>query len=293
MRASRFNHLFTFLMLLSFLGAFVIPPAYSQRFKPNVQSLFVPVSWPAGGLGRWISGRFGDDGAPVDRRAIADVRAENAALRTELSNLTARLKTELDRTASRGAFPIALVERGVFVSVAGGDAGTRQTLQLRGPIPSAVADGMYATYPSGVVGVVRHPSLSGAHVRLVTDIGFRVRCGFARLRKRPDGTPEMIRIATSPVVVEGAGDNTLAVVKTGMTVEDAAKAGLTDQAGEAVEGLWAFVDDPDWPEVLKGQLVGEVDRIAPRKDMPLFAEVTLCPATNLTRLREVLVVTKE
>jgi hypothetical protein len=288
----RFPQVFAVLMLLSLLSAFVIPPARTQRFKPNVQVLFLPVSWPATGVGRWIAGRMGDQ-TWNDRRNVETIKAENAELRSSLFNLTERFNRELVKSAQREAISAKLRDRGVFVRTAGGDAGTRQTLQLPGPLPSEVSDGMYATYSGGVVGMVQNVGLAGAHVRLVTDVGFRLKCRFARLRKTDIGRQEMVPIPGVAVVVEGAGNNTLKIVKTGMTMEDARTLGLLDGAGKLAEGTWAYVDDPDWPQVFGGVPVGQIERIAPREDAPLFADVTLRPATNLARLREVLVVTKE
>lgn len=294
MPRARFGRIFALLMLLSIVSAFLIPPARSQRLKPNVQAIFLPVSWPATGVGRWLSGRMGDQ-TWNDRRSVDAIKAENAELRTNVFNLTERLNRESVKSAQREAISAKLRDRGVWVTAVGGDAGTRQTLQLRGPIPAGVADGMYATYSGGVVGVVQNVGLAGAHVRLVTDVGFRVKCRFAQLRKNDAGRAEMAPIPGVAVVVEGAGNNTLKVVKTGLTMDDVMKLGLVDKFGKPAEGVWAYVDgsDPDWPPVFAGTPVGQIERIAPREDSPLFADVTLRPATNLARLREVLVVTKE
>src|SRR3954447_20595422 len=94
----RFRHVFFFLMLLSVLGAFAIPPARTQRVKPNVQALLLPVSWPARGVGQWLAGRRGDE-AWNDRRDADVVKAENAELRATVFNLTERLKRELVKSA--------------------------------------------------------------------------------------------------------------------------------------------------------------------------------------------------
>jgi hypothetical protein len=289
----KFPQIFFALMLLGFLGAFVVPPASTQQFKPNVQLLFLPVSWPASGVGRWLGGRMGDQ-TWDDRRNADAIKAENAELRATVLNLGERLSRELAKTAQRDALLPKLRDRGVWVSTAGADAGTRQTLLLRPPIPSGVGEGMYAIIPAGAVGVVQNSGPGGAHVRLVTDVGFRVKCKFARFVKNAQGAKEWARIAGTPVLVEGVGNNTLRVVKTGMSVDDARTAGLVDRAtGKMVDDLWAYIEDGDWPEVLQGQLVGQVEQIVPRPELPLFAEITLKPATNLSKLREVMVVTKE
>jgi hypothetical protein len=292
MPRSRSTHIFWLFMLLSLLSAFVIPPARTQGLKPNIQVLFLPVSWPARGIGHWLAGRRGDD-VWNDRRNLDEIKAQNAELRTTVFNLTERLNREMVKSAQREAISAKLRDRGVFVRTAGGDAGTRQTLQLPGPLPSGVADGMYATYSGGVVGIVQNAGLVGAHVRLVTDVGFRVKCRFARLRKTDIGRQEMVPIPGVAVVVEGAGNNTLKVFKTGMTMDDVRTLGLVDGAGKLAEGVWAYVDDPDWPQVFAGVPVGQIERIAARDEAPLFADITLRPATNLSRLREVLVVPKE
>jgi cell shape-determining protein MreC len=230
-----------------------------------------------------------------DRRGADDLRAENVELKAMVMNLTVRLRAEEERSAQRASLPPGIRDRGVWVSVAGGDAGTRQTLQLRAPIPDGVGDGMYAVYRGCVVGVVQNTGVAGAHVRLVTDVGFKVKCDFTRLGKNERGVLQMIPIASSTVVVEGAGDNTLRVSKTGMSRKDAEDAGLVDKNGKLAEGLWVCISkqDTEVPPVLHGYPVAQVEKIVPRADMPLFADVTLQPATNLMRLREVMVVTKE
>jgi cell shape-determining protein MreC len=291
MRTSRFNSIFTISMLLSFLGAFVISPARTERFKPHVQVLFLPVSWPASGIGRWLAGRMGDQ-TWTDRRNTDALKEENAELRTAVFSLTDRLSRELVKSAQREAISPKLRENGVFVKTAGGDAGTRQTLLLSVPLSSGIATGMHVTYSGGVVGTVQNIGPAGANVKLVTDVGFRVKCRFARLRKNEAGRMAMVPIPGGSVVVEGVGNNTLKVVKTGLTMEDVANLGLVDAAGKITEGVWAYVDDQEWG-LVAGVPVGQLERIAQRDENPLFADVTLRPATNLARLREVLVVTKE
>ncbi len=286
MPRSRSQHVFSVLMVLAFLCAFVIPPQHTQRATPNVEGLFMPLSVPARWAGRALVG--GDDWR--DRRKSEVVRAEAAELRALVSTLQVQLDRERERSGQRkGLGP--LKARVVVVPVVGGDAGTRETLQIRGTFGQDVREGQIAMYTGGVVGRVGGAGVVGGQIRLVTDLGFRVKVRFGRLRKEAGG-PKMVRIATKSVLAEGIGDNTLRI-RYGLTMEDAANGELVDKDGKASDGVWVIVDDPDWPRVLDGYPIAQVVKIAPRRDAPLFAEVTLQPATNLKRLSEVMVVTKE
>ena len=72
----------------------------------------------------------------------------------------------------------------------------------------------------------------------------------------------------------------------GLTMEDIRKA-------EVAINDWVILSEPDWPLDLQGQPLGKVVKIIPRPDAPLFAQIRIEPQQNLSRLREVMVVTKE
>src|SRR4051812_22595122 len=89
----RFNQVFVALLCLSFLSAFVIPAAYTNRVR-NLQGIFAPVSRPARAIGYALHNRFAPP-AP-DSRDAADVKEENHQLRAELASLSGQLE-ELKR----------------------------------------------------------------------------------------------------------------------------------------------------------------------------------------------------
>ena len=57
-------------------------------------------------------------------------------------------------------------------------------------------------------------------------------------------------------------------------------------------GDWVMLDDPDWPVHLQNYRIGRIVSIGKRKDGPLFAEIRIRPYSDLKKLREVMVLTK-
>ena len=54
-----------------------------------------------------------------------------------------------------------------------------------------------------------------------------------------------------------------------------------------------IVNDTECPLALKGRPIGRITSIGHRRENQLFADIRIEPITSLTRLREVMVMTKE
>ena len=282
----RFNHVFSALLFLSLLSAFVIPRRYTTKAQPQVQAVFAPVSVPAARTGAWARRQVGADAAR-DRRSVAELVAQNEALRNQYGHAQAQLELTRQRMAEWERLgPIA--DLCVPVGVVGQDAGTRESFALRGSTLREVREGMYVLYAGGLVGRVSRAGLAGAQARLVTDLGFRVEVKFRRLvMEKQEGRAEpvarTIELQLPSVVAEGVGD--AMAVRGGLELGDVTAADLKP-------GDWAVVADRELPLALQGQRVADVVKVEPMRNAPLFAEIRLEPSTNLRMLREVMVMTK-
>jgi cell shape-determining protein MreC len=197
------------------------------------------------------------------------------------------LSTQLEELAQRNAEREKLGSvRGLCtpVEVVGPDSGTRESLSLRSSTLEGIAEGMYVLYPGGVVGQIERAGIAGAQVRLITDPGFRVRGSFGEFQRRPDNQIEFAKLNAPVGLVEGAGQDAMVVQSLTMEQVRAGKVSLND---------WVILSEPDWPLNLQGQPLGKITKISPRPDAPLFARIRVEPQSNLSGLREVMVVTKE
>lgn len=275
MSAIKFNHVFAALLLLAGASAFAIPEKYTTKVQPNVQGLFTPVASPVSRAAGWVHARVARPEAPDVRDArtlsaqVDLLQVENAHLRHALEELQ---RVNADRQhlgKDRDAF--------TPVPVTGFDAGSRQSLQVRGSTLDGLREGMFVMHTSGVVGLItRPPGLLGAQVRLITDRGVRVTCYFRKSNRTE-------RAETPPAVVEGTGDGAMRCL--GLTVEEIEKAKLAP-------GDWVMLEDKDWDDRLHGQRLGKIAGITPLPTAPLYAEIRVEPTKNLMMLREVMVLTK-
>src|SRR5687768_10286637 len=183
----KFNQVFGFLLVLSALSAFVIPPKYTNKALPQLQAAFSPVSRPARSAGQWVHARVSQKESP-DKRNAEDVKAENQLLRERNAWLEAQLEVERQRNAQWARLG-SLKDRCVSVDVAGSDAGPRDSLALEGSTLEQVEDRDVALYPGGIAGQIQgRVGIAGAQLRLITDKGFKVRGHFVRLTRAADGT---------------------------------------------------------------------------------------------------------
>jgi cell shape-determining protein MreC len=289
----RAKHVFYLLMGSSAVVAFLVPERYAARFQPQVQWAFAPVAKPVSAIASAVSNRVSP---PVsdDRRSGADVKVENQQLRSQVALLRTQLDEMVRREAELSKLGPAKDLCRLF-EVVGGDSGSRESLAIAGSSLQGIKDEQYVLYPGGLVGQVLRAGPAGAQVRLVTDPGFRVRVRFVRFSNN-HGKPTFEPLGTPAVLAEGMGDGTMAV--RGMSLSAIgynADGKATGAAGETLrEGSdYAVLFDGDCPRPLQGEMIGRVVTIAARTDARLFADIRIRPSESLTKLREVMVMTRE
>jgi cell shape-determining protein MreC len=288
----RFNHVFFMLMTFSVVCAFLIPPQYGNRFSPQIQMLFAPVSRPAGAIAAIVSNRVAPE--PSDERRVAqEIRRENMQLRGDVASL----QTQLDEIYRRNAELDKLGSvRDVcrLVKVFGGDAGTRDSLEIDGSTLQGINNDMYVLIPGSLVGQIQRAGVGGAQVRLITDPGFRRTIRFVRFTT-VNGKTHFERLGMPAVLAEGLGNGLMVVRGLTWAAIGCDDKGKPNGTGETLqEGRdYAELFDNDSPRRLQGQMMGRVVSISPRADARGYAEIRLAPGTNLKKLREVMVMTKE
>lgn len=289
----RAQHVFYVLMGISAIVAFLVPEKYATRFLPQVQWVFAPVSRPLGAVAAVINTRV----APPmsnDHRTDISVKLENEQLRAEVALLQTQLNEMNRREAELSKLGSARKYCSLF-KVVGGDSGPRESLGLAASSFQGVRDGQYVLYPGGMVGQIQRAGAAGAQVHLVTDPGSKIQVRFGRFAVANNGRPTFVPLGL-PVVAEGIGNGLLAV--RGISLEDIGYDAKGKPVGKQAETLhdgsdYAVVFDGDLPQVLQGEIVGRVVSIAPRADARLFAEIQIRPTESLTKLREVMVMTKD
>jgi cell shape-determining protein MreC len=167
----RFSQVYVFLLALSLLSVFVLPPKYTNPVR-SIQGLFAPVARPARAIGWRVRHRL----APPrdDARNALDVRAENERLKAQVVNLTGQLEAlqriDQDRNRLGDIRPYCTPS-----PVIGSDAGLRDSLAIAATTRDGVRENMPVLYADGVVGVIERVGVAGTQVKLVTDPGFVAR----------------------------------------------------------------------------------------------------------------------
>ena len=277
----RFQHVYVGLLGLSALSAFVIPPKYTLKVEPQIQGLFAPIARPAGLIADWLHNRVSPP-ALKDQRKNEDIREENRHLWAQVASLSTQLEELRQRVAERSK----LGDVGrlcTLVKVVGGDPGSRDSISLAASTLEGVQNEQYVLCQSGLVGQVERAGLGGAQVRLITDASFRIRGSFAHFARDAKGNPQLELLGTPIVIVEGLGHGKMVVRS--LTFEEAHQ--------KLHEGDSIVLMDKDCPSVLEGWPLGRIERIGHLRDAHVFAEIRIEPTTTLTRLREVMVMTKE
>lgn len=282
----KFNHVFAVLMLVSAVCAFVVPTRYTTEILPQVQSLFAPVARPVRSAAGWVHDRLAKLEAPDPRDPNA-LAAENELLRQEIATLHHQLAALLQLNEERAAVG-SVRDQCIPVAVEGDDtSASRSGLMLRTSTMEGLKQGQPVLYGFSIAGrIERPPGLLGAQVRLVTDRGMRVGAVFARLTVDEAGKTKRQPLPTSPVLVEGVGDGAMRCA-TALTIAELEAESVKLRAGD-----WVLLDDNDWDDRVQGRLLGRIVRVAPQTAAPLYADIRIEPTKNLSRLREVMVLTK-
>jgi hypothetical protein len=288
MSSPPFNSLFTALMLISFISAFLIPPKFTNPARAQLQGLFAPISRPVRSLTETIYSHFHhekaiDDSPPGLPRSDESLLEENRLLKMNITNLLSKLEllTQLNEDRKLvGNLRLLCTP----AAVTGVDAsGVHDSLS----IISLPKDAMKLEFPpvifaEGIVGRVSRAGLSGAQVRLITDPGFNVTGRVARLNTDTEG-----RVSLDPIgdqlLVQGIGSGKMAI-RNSISLQKVHEIGL--HINDPV-----LLDDHDWPENLQGLWLGRITSIQPQQNAPLFADIRVEPATDLMHLKEVMVFT--
>ncbi|MGH7178470.1 MAG: rod shape-determining protein MreC [Tepidisphaeraceae bacterium] len=286
MPSIRFNHVFTTLLVLGGLCAFVVPARIGDKSRIGVQALFYPVARPVGAVAGWMVGKVApadarDDGSPGAPRSSGQLIAENNELRVEVANLTGRLDKLREREAELSSVgSIRKLCKVSSITASGGDSVVRESLFISASTRDGVRNGMPVLYTGasgpGIAGRVERAQLGGSLVRLITDADARVGVGFARFQQKPTGGVEFVRIAMAPVLARGVGDGTLVVRD--LTLQQV-------KSAELREGDWIVLEDADWPAALQSYRLGVIVGIKQRRDGAGFAEIRVQPPTNLIGMR--------
>ncbi len=278
-----FTQIFAVLLLLAALSGFAVSPRLGDRARAPLQGLFAPVAIPARALGGFLRGRLApepliDLGAadPAHPRSAGQLIEENQALRLSVASLTQQL-TGLRQLNQDREVLTEVRQLCIPVKVIGADSGLRDALLLGGSSLDGISAGAAALYRGGIAGRVDRAAIGGLHVRLITDRGFRVTGMFGRFE--PDSGSFTPLVKLSPLI-EGVGDGLMVVRHLSMR-----------EADEVRIGDWVVLrDESDWPAVLQGFKLGQVVKISPSSEAPLFARIEIRPSGDLTALREVMVI---
>lgn len=288
----RFNQVFIALVVLAGLCSFVAPVRLGDALRGNVDGIFAPVSIPIRKLADQFSTRFRPAAAVVApdldlsgvpeaaKQEIQRLRARVVSLSSQLADIE---QIKLGRELVGDAAPYCAPFK---VSSADVGEGHRRTLYLRGSAGDGLKAGQPVLYGDSVVGQVASVGLSGAQVKLVTDPYFGVSGQFQMFRNTAQGK-QLIAIDTLSPFVEGQGASGRMVI-TNIYAEDAERYGI--QVGD-----WVVLHEPDyeqWPLVLSGKCLGQIEWIGKQAKAPLFAEIVVRPRMEPSQLREVMVMTK-
>jgi cell shape-determining protein MreC len=288
MSNARASFVFWGLMAIAVAFAFVIPHSISTKAQGQLAYAFAPVSLPTRGLVGWAVDKLWpaslqqNTGALETPQGDANLLKQNEQLRAEVAWLSEQLKQVQVRAREREQLG-SLLERCLPYSVAGADSGTRQTLNLIGSSLGEIKVGQAVLQSEGaIIGRISRAAAGGAQVQLLTDPQSRLTATFGRFQR--DG--ERVRfdpLPMPPTLIVGAGrDEMMAANVPWKQVQDA----------NLQPGDWVVLDDADWPSFLKGYRVAVVKAVRQNEKQPLFAEISLSPIGEPSRLREVLVVVK-
>ena len=274
----KFNHVFTILLLLSLLSAFVIPRK-SSGLRAHVQGVFYPVAKPARLIATTLRGRM--DGPKDDRRAD-DIVAENQRLKISVAHLSGQID-RLQALVAEGERIGDLAKSCKRVTVMGNDPATRDSLSVTGSFDASLLN-QPVLYQGGMAGTFERVGVTGAQVRLVTDRSFNARGRFGVFGNDINGVMTFIERDTTPPLIEGCGHGVMMVKN--LEYKEVAQANIG-------EGTWVVLDDKDYPTDLQHIRIGRVVSVKKRLEAPLWADVELRPEYDLMKLSAVMVYTRD
>ena len=272
----RFNQAFIGLVAGGVLGSFLIPPSITDRAKGKVDLLLVPVVRPVRAIAGMFHSKWGDKSLPPGetvQRTDAQLSAENVDLRQQVVFLNRQLEDLRLVEAERKRLG-KLLDYFKPVSVIGGDASPdRDSLGIMPASGVDLSPGKPVMCPDGLVGRL----VEGRRVRLITDKDFIIVGQFGRWENGA-----WVPVPTPKPSVKGMGRGVMQVVN--LTLKDTEK---------VKPGDWVIISDTtDYPDILQGRKIGQVESVRALPGKALFAEIIVKPSTDLRQLQEVLVMRK-
>jgi cell shape-determining protein MreC len=277
----QFNQVFSGLMVLSLVSAFMLPPHVTDIGRSPIQTLLIPISRPAYRIANAVRGHLQPQ-AVEDIRPTMAIQEENQALKQQVQ----RLSTEIEDLEQRAGERARL---GGFESycdrfdVTAADTNGRDGITIGGTKASELREDQPILSSGGVTDLIgRITAVRGmaAHVRLVTDAGFTMTGDFVSFSPT-NGAQESQHLLA---IVTGRGLGTMAIEN--LHADDVQKEGI--HAGD-----WVVLRDETWPRGLQGVRIGRVASIQPLAKQPLFADIELVPEENLMHLNDVWAMTRQ
>lgn len=292
MASLKFGQVFAALMLASGASAVFVPSEVSDRLGTPLQKLFFPVSSSVHGSAGWFQAKVGanapakDPAAPSGEASLAE---ENRMLRAEVSALYSQLQTLQQLNADRAALG-KFRERSVPARITGLELSARQILLATVSEAANVAPGMATISSAGLMGRVTGYSRGAVRVQLTTDPESKIQARFMRYEKRADGVLIPRRVGVEKPLVEGAGAGAMRVA---ISMQKVNEAGVVAGDYLVVDDLQRSPGDPrGWPADVQGFIIGSVARVEKSRSNPLMAEITVTPADDPARLREVAILNR-
>jgi hypothetical protein len=284
MAALKFGQVFGLLMAACGVSALVVPAEVSVRVGTPLQLLFAPVTSPINGGAGWVQGKVSgpvarDVSAPASDQSLAE---ENRTLRGEVSSLVAQLEALRKLNSDRAALG-PLRERCVPARITAIETGAHRYLQVMAAPEAKIEEGMAVITARGVLGTVAARFRGALRVKLTTDPDSKVQGAFVRFERTGEGgvVPRQLR-SESPLVV-GTG--------TGLRISNLSLQRLAESGVRAGDYL-VVSDERDWPAEMQGFFLGTVSGIEKSRGNPLMAEVTVTPAEDPTRIKEVMILNR-
>jgi len=271
----RFNQAFIGLVAVGVLGSFIIPPSITGRAQGKVDILLKPIAGPVRGIAGMFHDRWGStpSSLKVSNQNDAQLASENEDLKQQITFLKLKFD-ELKLVEEERKRLGKLLDYFKPVGVIGGDASAdRESLSIMPASGVDLSPGKPVICNDGLVGRL----VEGRRVRLITDRDFIITGQFGRWEKG-----QWISIPTPKPSVHGIGRGAMRVEN--LTLEDAKQIKPDD---------WVIIaDTTDYPDILQGRKIGQVESVRPLPGKALFAEIIVKPSVNLRQLSEVLVMRK-
>jgi cell shape-determining protein MreC len=270
--APRFNAIFSALMGLGFLCAFVLPARLMDVGGVRLTGILLPISRPVYQISTSLRRRL-EPTPSSDTRPSDDLIQENLQLRQQIAHMQMEIE-ELQAQAGERQRLGDLQSLCDRFSVAAADMGSHQGLTL-GPFVGGLAVNQPVVCGSGLVGKIDRVGEGSAHVRLITDPGSIVEAQFVRYVTTPAGI-QVQAVGHLLPIIQGAGEGKLLI--TNLPLAD---------VSQVVPGDWLVVADDSFSQAVQREPIGRVSAYGPWAKAPLFAEIKVDPAPGLTRLSDV------